>query len=396
MSTLPAHFRRDSFTWLAYAMLAFYAYLQSGLGPLMPFLAAEIGMSYTVRGLHLSAFALGMIIAGATGDRVARRFSRRRVWWASGAGMALGTALLLIGQDARITVLAAFIMGTLGSYLLVLIQATLADHHGQNRAIPLTESNVGAVAAAALAPFLVSQFEGAGTGWRLAMILGMAAWLIAIVAWRSTRVPEAAVSAPASHEQASSGRLPRIFWLYWCVIVLGVSVEWSTIFWGADFLERVVGFPRVAAVGAMTAFLLAMLVGRAAGSVLSRRYVTKRLLLIAALLVVAGFPVFWLARSPLPAYVGLALLGLGIANLYPLTLTQTTAVGASNANRASARSSLGSGVAILVMPQILGTVADDVGIQSAFLITGVLALGVLALVAWSYRLRHEAAVPRPA
>ncbi|MEP7291141.1 MAG: hypothetical protein ABI835_05130 [Chloroflexota bacterium] len=66
-------FIRDRFTWLAYLMLAYYAYMISALGPLMPFLRVELNLSYSVAALHLSAFAVGMILAGLTADRAVRR-----------------------------------------------------------------------------------------------------------------------------------------------------------------------------------------------------------------------------------------------------------------------------------------------------------------------------------
>ena len=48
-------FVRDRFTWLAYLMLGYYAYLQAANGPLMPFLRADLGINYTTGGLHFSA-----------------------------------------------------------------------------------------------------------------------------------------------------------------------------------------------------------------------------------------------------------------------------------------------------------------------------------------------------
>ncbi|MBZ0306629.1 MAG: hypothetical protein K8I82_11230, partial [Anaerolineae bacterium] len=75
-------FTRDRFTWMGYLMLAYYAYLQASLGPLMPFLRKEMQLNYTVAGLHFSAFALGMVLAGLTGDRVAERVGRRGLYWA--------------------------------------------------------------------------------------------------------------------------------------------------------------------------------------------------------------------------------------------------------------------------------------------------------------------------
>ena len=53
--------QRDRTTWLAYAMLAFYAYCLNSLGPLTPFLKSELDISYSVSSLHFTAFAIGII-----------------------------------------------------------------------------------------------------------------------------------------------------------------------------------------------------------------------------------------------------------------------------------------------------------------------------------------------
>jgi hypothetical protein len=44
-------FVRNRLTWLAYAMLAYIGFTQSMLGPLMPFLRAELSLNYTLGGL---------------------------------------------------------------------------------------------------------------------------------------------------------------------------------------------------------------------------------------------------------------------------------------------------------------------------------------------------------
>jgi predicted MFS family arabinose efflux permease len=386
MTTVVVPFVRDRFTWLAYFMLSYYAYLQAGLGPLMPFLAAEVGMTYTERGLHLSAFALGMIIAGATGDRAAKRLGRSRVFWGGGAGMALGAVALTLSHQIGLTILSAFIMGTLGSYLLVMIQATLADHHGDRRAVAITESNVYASLAAMFAPLLISQLEGLALGWRAAMYLALGCWLIAVFVWRHESIPERLNIERALSPRNTADHLPRIFWLYWLIVLFSVSAEWCIVFWGADFLENVVGLTRVNASAALAIYFLGFVIGRAAGSRLTRLYSTQRLLLTAAALLIVGFPIFWLVRLPIISLIGIFIAGLGLANLFPLTLSTVTNLAPTLANQASARTSLAAGIAILVTPQILGTAADSIGIDSAFVVVAALSICILVLVTATLRL----------
>lgn len=96
-------FTRDRFTWLAYAMLAFFSYMQNALGPIMPFLRSELQLSYAAGGLHVSAFALGMIIAGFSAATLAARWGRHTIFWAGAGGMALGALGLMTANHIAIT-----------------------------------------------------------------------------------------------------------------------------------------------------------------------------------------------------------------------------------------------------------------------------------------------------
>jgi fucose permease len=164
------------------------------------------------------------------------------------------------------------------------------------------------------------------------------------------------------------------FWTYWLVIYLGVSIEWCLIFWGADFLEKVVGLSQINAATMMIVFFGAMVLGRVAGSRLSRSVPSAKLLLLAIGITIAGFPVFWLSRLALLNLVGLFIAGLGVANLFPLTLAAALSVVPDQADAASARTSMAGGLAILIAPLVLGGIADHLGIQNAFGIVAMLAV----------------------
>jgi len=387
-------FIRDRFTWLAYLMLGYYAYLQAANGPLMPFLRADLGINYATGGLHFSAFAGGMITTGLTADRVTARLGRRRAFWGGAAGMAAGAILLTLGRHVAMTIGGAAIMGLFGSLLLITIQASLSDRHGERRAIAFTESNVVASICATLAPLCVGGLQQAGIGWRGAvwLMVAVAAGLAVVMG----REPLPAPRALAAGQQRAAGRLPVAYWAYWLVIVLCVAAEWCLAFWSADFLSTVAGLSPSFAATAVSLFYLAMIVGRVIGSRLAWVMPTGRLLLGALGVAAVGFPLFWLGQTPALNVGGLFVAGLGVANLYPLSLSAATSAAAGQANTASARISLAAGLAILTAPLALGGVADQVGIQDAYgLVIGLLAAAV-AMVVWANRIAARLAVARAA
>ncbi len=365
-----APYLRDRYTWLAYGMLAYFAYMQAALGPIMPFLRAELDLSYTLAGLHISAMATGMILAGATGAALAARLGRPAIFWGGGGGMAAGALLLISGQTPVVTIGGALVMGLFGTYLLNMIPATLADLHGANRATAVTEANVAASAATALAPVVIGLLAGTVITWRGVFWLGIAVW--AVTALLAHRI---ALPAPViARGEAGRGPLPRRFWLVWIMIVLLVAAEWSVVAWSADFMAGPIGLERAVASGLMSAFFVAMVIGRFIGSRLTRRMETAHLLPGILGLALGGFLLFWLVRIPVLNVIGLFAAGLGTANLFPLSLAWATTIAGDQTDRASALISLAAGLAILGAPQVLGTTADAIGIARAMGLVAALLL----------------------
>src|SRR3954467_14007695 len=83
-------FRRDRLTWIAYGLLAWFAYLQAAPGLLVGHLRDEFWLSYSTGGLHIAAFAAGALVAGLVSGSIERAIGRRALFWASAGLMGLG------------------------------------------------------------------------------------------------------------------------------------------------------------------------------------------------------------------------------------------------------------------------------------------------------------------
>jgi MFS family permease len=140
----PTEFRRDRLTWVAYLMLAWFAYLQAAPGLVIVHLRDELDLSYSTGGLHVAAFAAGSLIAGLGSARLERALGRRTLFWSAAALMGVAVIGLTAGRIAEVTVGSVLFMGFGGGLLLATIQAALADHHGRRTAIALAEANVAA------------------------------------------------------------------------------------------------------------------------------------------------------------------------------------------------------------------------------------------------------------
>lgn len=358
-------FVRDRLTWVVYVLVGYFSYLETSLGPLMPFLRSELGFDYTVASLHFSAFALGGVLTGVLGERVSARWGRRVSLWGGGAGMAAGAVLLAASPVTTGTIAGAFFMGTAGSLLLITTQSVLSDRHERNGAVAITESNAAASACAIAASLAVGTSAAAGLGWRAALLPPILVFLLLSPSVR-LRMPREEPSPRRGAGGRPAGKLPSRFWAYWGVLSLGVAIEWCVTYWGAAFLKAGAGLSSAEAAGALSVFPAAMLAGRLLGSIAARRVPVTTLLTATLTVALVGFPLFWLSGGEVPTLAGLAATGLGIGSVYPLSVSAGVDSSSRQSDRATARLSLGASGAILLAPFALGALADRTSIEAAY------------------------------
>jgi fucose permease len=380
-------FTRDRFTWLIYLFLAIYGYFINVIGPVTPFLKAELGLSYTISSLHYTVFAVGILFVGLGGNLVIARLGRWRALWLGAAGLSLGSLLLIAGRTPVLTIGATFFMGLVGSLILVIVPSALADRHGEMRAVALSEANVISSLASTAAPLLVGTFSSTVGGWRMGLGIAALAPFIIYFFFRDIK-PGGAVSTSVNGSHLKQP-LPVLYWIYWISIVLAVAVEFCMISWSADYLETTLGMPRANAAQAVSLFLLAMIIGRLAGSRLVQRISAQWLVSASVLTAIAGFMLYWQAANIPSALVGLFLTGLGVASLYPLTLSLAIGAAGNDTVQASTRATLASGTAILTLPLVLGRLADAAGIHQAYGIVLVLLICVLGIILAVQTLRRK-------
>jgi fucose permease len=387
--TLQEHsFKRDQTTWLGYLLVGYYSFVCASFGPLMPFLRAELHVNYTVGALHFTSYACGVLIAGLRGDLIMRLFGRAKAQWWGAVGIIVGMFIIFFSHDPLITIFGAFVIGLFGSTMGQVINTTMSDRFQKDRAVGITEANIFASVCSTSAPLVLSLFVRMGIGWRgsfstaLLFLVGIAVFFL------KAKIPE---GQPLS-QKLTSKPLPLAYWAYWLVIMLNVACEWSIVFWSSEFLERFANLTKADASAALSAFFVAMLTARIIGSKLVRVVSIRKLLIGASTLSLLGFMIFWLGTNYIYNIAGLFIAGLGVANMYPLTLSTAIGVANGRTSTATARMSISTGFAMLSAPLILGMVADHTGLFYSFRIVAILlSLGVLMVLVANHLAEREKA-----
>src|SRR5918994_642392 len=314
---MTERFRRDRLTWIAYVLLAWFAYLQAAPGLVIVHLRDELDLSYSTGGLHVAAFAAGSMVAGVISTRLERVLGRGALLWSAAALMGAAAIGLTAGRIVEVTVGSVLIMGVGGGLLLATIQATLADHHGERRAVALAEANVAASIAYLLLIGMLSMTAALHVGWRGALLAPLA---VPVLAWWSNR--RLAIDAPPE-SRVAHGRLPGVFWIAAAMLFCTTAAEWCITAWGATFIGEVAEVSTDTAVALMAGYFGGGLAGRTPGSLLARRHDPARVLALALAVTTAGFAVLWLSTGPAQALIGLSLLGIGLGNLFPMGVSVT-------------------------------------------------------------------------
>ena len=368
-------FNRDRLTWVAYVVLAWFAFLQAAPGLVMPHLRNELGLSYATGGLHVAAFAGGSMVAGLISGGLERVLGRRMLLWSGATLMSTAVIGLTAGSLAEVTIGSVLVMGLGGGLLLVAVQAVLADRHGERRSIALTEANVAASIGYLLLVVALSLAAALHAGWRLALVISLA---VPLLTWWSNR--RLSIDAPPPSPE-TNGRLPGVVWIAAGMLFCTTAAEWSVIAWGASFVTTSTNVTAESAVTLMAGYFGGVLAGRTLGSRLARAHDAARLLALALAIAAAGFATFWPSTTPEQALIALVLLGVGLGNLYPLGTSMTIALAPGRAASASGRVVAVTAFAGILAPITVGPLADATSLSAALLVVpGLLAVAAAGLI----------------
>jgi hypothetical protein len=242
------------------------------------------------------------------------------------------------------------------------------------------------------AGFSFGGLAGALVGGLLSTVVGVAPHLVgvtvvglAIVAWIGPVLARADEAAPRAHAvppaDGQSGR--RDVRPTAVLVVLGAIAgctaygEGAITDWGALYLQEDLGATPVLAAAGYAGFSLAMACGRLVGSTLVVELGEEKLLVGGSLLAAAGMLIAAWSGSVTVALAGFVLVGLGLANVFPLAIARAGALG--GAGGVALASTVGySG--LLGGPPMLGFLAEHTGLAIALSTVSVFAVVAMVLV----------------
>jgi MFS family permease len=379
-------FVRDRPTMLSYSALGAYTFWLYAFGPALALMRDELGISYTMISIYSAVWAAGSVAAGAGFASMTAKVGRRSLLWWSAFTATGGAAIFTVTHTITSTLIGAAALGFAGTTLQTTTQSVLSDHHGPRRDQALVEANIGAAVCAVIAPLAVGLLHATPLTWRTGMALPALALAALYLFYRYQPFPTPRTQPPVGRR---GSRLPLACWLLCLLVAVGIGVEFCIVYFGAELLTATTALPTLTAATAMTLFFSGILAGRVGGSRLAHRPGRTRTLMWGSLTVtLAGLMALWLSRTTAIALTGLFATGLGIANLFPLSLALALAAAPGHTDASNARAQLLGGLLVIAAPFLLGALADHIGLFAAFGVVPILVAVSGMLLYAGLRIQH--------
>jgi MFS family permease len=353
---------------------------------LLPVLKAQIGADDALFGLALLGSPIGLVLT----LWIAPLFDRRLADLSLPAAAAItGLSMLLTGfaGSAAAFFAAMILVGLCSGTLDIVSNSRVSELEARHRA-PLMNAN-HAMFSVAYAASAVATGAGREAGMSPAAIFACVAALVLILSLRM-RVP---VDSVADTGPRPAGLPGGAVLLCGGIVLIAFFVEAVVESWSALHVERTLAGGAAEGAFGPAILGLTMAAGRFAGQVAAGRFADATIITGGSVMAFAGAILAALAQSPLMAYAGFGLMGLGMSVVGPMALALVgRIVPPSRRTAAVARVNVMGFGAFLLAPVVMGQVSDAYGLRVAFAVVGALAL-VAPLLAL---LLHARWRPRPA
>jgi MFS family permease len=345
----------------------------------LPAIKDELQLSDFRLSLALFAVPAGSVLTLALSGRITDRFGAVRVLRV--AGLLVPTALVLIGLPRNLPLL----MVVLAGYGAV---AGLLDVSMNACGARLEVAYGRPILSSLHAGYSIAGLAGAGIGGIFAWLdLGplptfvTAAALVgaaAVVAGRQVALPPVVPHAdqPDAAPLLSARRISLVIAILGLLALCGQLGEGAAGDWSAVYLHGNLHSSAGAATIGLAAFSITMAAGRMVGDRLAIRFGPVALVRVSGLVAGLGLLLSVLVPVPAVAIAGFALLGAGLASIFPQIVSAAARLDPERAGSNIGRIASVAYLGLLGGPVAIGALAAGVGLRNALLLPAALAIVV--------------------
>ena len=360
------------------------------IGAILPYLIEEAKLSYTVAGTLLSAFAIGNFLASFVFPALEKFAGRKPAILITATVIPLALFAVTLIPPVWAMIALFTVLGICRGSNSIINNAYI-NENSDGSAFALNILHMTFAIGAFSAPLFASIFFNAGLGWKAIVYAIALASAVAVVFLTQLDLREKNVTyteAESSEAQNSAAGLPGkkcrfykmpVFWISGIILFFYLGFENCINGWFVTYF-RSTGIMSDTYANELVSFTwLAVLFGRLFTALISTK-IKKQTIILADCLATAVFFILLVSTKNL-ALITLCIVGLGffLAGIYATSI--------SNAHAAIAGSDIGTSMLLaiaafggIVAPQIVGSVADKIGLVGSI---GILTVNVTAMIVFS-------------
>jgi len=208
--------------------------------------------------------------------------------------------------------------------------------------------------------------------WHL-LVVSITLCLIAFLAW-----PNTLHEKPEPQERKPIFSLPDKELLKFALICFSSMACENVMYdWSGIYIFKAVHATKVVATAAFVVFMIAVTTGRFAGDHLVNRRGIKMVLKYSGVLIVGGFAIAIAFPYVIPTIAGYALIGLGVSCMVPLVFSVAAKSKSMSGGPAIAAVSTVGYLGFLLVPPVVGFVAQAANLRWSFALIALLGLVIV-------------------
>jgi len=352
---------------------AVVGFISAGWIARIPALTDKLDLDTAQLGSLLLFIAIGSILAFQFIGRLIERYGSDRTTFLFSLGFVTALVLLALSPSAVVLAATLFLYGfTFGSTDVAMNAQGVTVEHMLKK--PIMGSLHGYFSLGALLGGAISAvFAQFGIGLE-ANLLVFAVLGFVLVAWANAgQIKDEPIPAKDAPKKGLRFSLPpRVLWPLGVIAFCGAVGEGAMADWGALYVHDELGGTEGVAAFGFTIFSLTMLIGRFAGDKIVAHFGPGVVVRIGAIISAIGLTVGLLVGTTASAIAGFAVMGIGLAFVFPVVYSAAGSTPGIPSGRGVAAVATIGYTGFLAGPPLLGFLARATSIHVSLLIVAAL------------------------
>lgn len=372
----------------------YYAFFSNGamvllVGAILPYLIAEAGLSYSIAGSFLSAFAIGNLLASFVFPAVAGVLGRHKTIVCLSAFVPLAFAVIVMLPPIPV-LFAAFLLAGIGRGSVSIINNAVVSDNTEGKAAPLNLLHMVFAIGAFLAPFFMSLCIKAGLEWKVVVYAIIVVSAVASIGYAWMKIDYDEIRKKGAGAKDFSFLKSVDFYVVALLLFAYYGVENCVNGWFVTYFQDMGIMSKELATNMVSITWVMVMLGRLATAALSSKFEKNKLIFVDCVFTAIFFIMMISTQNIAVIVFSLAGLGFFMAGLYPTCVSSVGRVLKGNTTGMSlflAMIAMGG----IITPQVIGIMADlfDLSGAIATLVINIVVMIVMGIV--NVRLASRAA-----